>query len=168
MNSISLLFKTLKTAVEPRRADGPDRSNITDTCELQRSAAGSSALDGCFQDNLLTTPQARPPKCISLYCEKYHIRPDQFAAAVFWKTLYPRARLFGFLAIWLFPREFTPDRDFIDQVGQVENMEQYGDVEEGFRRWPSCRSFLRGKLGLRVTSRRVRRLVDELFAPVAE
>ena len=103
-------------------------------------------------------------KCISLYCEKHHVRPDQFVASVFWKTLYPHARLWGIPIILLMPRAFEADRDFIMQVGQVETMDQYVDVEEGFHRWPGCRSFLRGKLRLRVTSRRVRRLVEELIA----
>jgi len=103
------------------------------------------------------------PNCASIYCERHHLRSDQFVESLFWKTLYPRARFFGFPIILLMPRIFSADRDFITQVGQVETMEQYKQVEEYFHRWPGCRSFLRGKLGLRVTSRRVRRLVEELL-----
>jgi hypothetical protein len=64
----------------------------------------------------------------------------------------------------MWPREFSEDREFIAQAGLVEDMEQYQEVEEIYHRWPGRRSFLRGKLGLRVSSRRVRSLATELFA----
>jgi len=104
------------------------------------------------------------PTFASLYCKKHRVRPDRFVASVFWKTIFPRAHFWGVPIFVIWSREFSADREFIAQAGQVENMAQYLGVVEVFHRWPGCRSFLRGKLGLRVSSRRVHRLVAAAFA----
>jgi hypothetical protein len=108
---------------------------------------------------------SRPvPTFASLYCKKHRLRGNQFVVSVFWKTIFPRAHFWGYPIFVIWSREFSADREFIAQAGQVETMEQYMEAEEIFHRWPGCRSFLRGTLGLRVSSRRLRRLVTELFA----
>ena len=104
------------------------------------------------------------PTFASLYCKQHRLRADRFVASVFWKTLRPGAHFWGIPIILIWSREFSADRDFIAQAGRVENVAQYEEAEEVFHRWPGCRSFLRGALGLRVSSRRVRQLVTELFA----
>ena len=111
-----------------------------------------------------TAPVPRP-NFASLYCASHHLRPDRFVGALFWKTLFPCARVFGAPVILLLPWKFAADREFIAQVGQVETLAQYTEVENGFRRWPGQRSFLRGYLEMRVSSRSVRQLVEELLEP---
>jgi hypothetical protein len=108
-------------------------------------------------------PEVSRPNCGLLYCEKHHLRTERFVASVFWKTLYPRTKFLCFPIVLFLPRVFSTDRDFIAQVAQVKTMDEYNEVEAGFHRWPGCRSFLRGKLCLRVSSRRVRRLVESLL-----
>jgi hypothetical protein len=136
---------------EPQRTAGYNRSGIVDASSFLISDAG------------MVLPEA-VPTFASLYCRKHRVRPDRFVASVFWKTIFPRAHFWGVPIFVIWSREFSADRDFIAQAGQVENVEQYLEVAEIFHRWPGCRSFLRGKLGLRVSSRRVHRLVAAAFA----
>jgi len=135
---------------EPQRTGGYDRSGIVDTASFSNSDAG------------MVLPET-VRTFASLYCKEHGLQADRFVASVFWKTIFPRAHFWGVPIFVIWSREFSADREFIAQAGQVENMEQYLEVEEVFHRWPGCRSFLRGKLGLRVSSRRVHRLVTVAF-----
>ena len=135
----------------PQRTAGYDGIGIVETSSFPPSDAGT------------VLPEA-VPTFASLYCKEHGLRPDRFVVSVFWKTIFPRAHFWGIPIFVIWSREFSADREFIAQAGQVENMEQYLELAEVFHRWPGCRSFLRGKLGLRVSSRRLQRLVVVAFA----
>jgi len=151
LKSFFLISRRSGTAAEPTATSDSGRSGIVET----PSSMGSDTV---------TAPSVPVSTFASLYCTRHRLRPDRFVASVFWKTILPRAHYWGIPIFLIWSREFSVDRDFIAQAGKVETMEQYLEVEEVFHRWPSCRSFLRGKLGLRVSSRRLRRLVAAVFA----
>jgi hypothetical protein len=118
-----------------------------------------------------TSPPSLPPTPLiqiyniaSLYCNKYGVRPEQFVTSVFWRTLYARTWLFGLFIFLMAPGTFESDKDFIKQVGFVQTMQEYQEVENCFRRGFSHQSSLRSSLRLRVSTRRVRRIVQELLA----
>jgi len=151
LKSLFVIIKRWSAGGEPQGTVGFGRSGIVETSSFPNSDGGAA-------------PPAAVLTFASLYCKKHRLRSDRFVASVFWKTILPRAHFWGIPIIVVWSREFSADREFIAQAGRVENMEQYLEVEEVFRRWPDCRSFLRGTLGLRVSSRRVRRLVTAAFA----
>jgi hypothetical protein len=151
LKSLYRMIGSWSSGDEPQRNGGYDRSGIVETSSFPNSDAG------------MVLPET-VPTFASLYCKEHRLRPDRFVASVFWKTIFPRAHFWGIPIFVIWPREFSVDREFVAQAGQVENMEQYLEVVEVFHRWPGRRSFLRGKLGLRVSSRRVHRLVSAAFA----
>jgi len=150
LKSLFLIIKRWNSSGEQSATSDHGRNGIVETSTLYLDAAVASS--------------GPVPTFASLYCEKHRLQLDRFVASVFWKTILPRAHFWGIPIFLIWSQEFSADREFIAQAGRVESMAQYTEAEEVFHRWPGCRSFLRGRLGLRVSSRRVRRLAAALFA----
>jgi hypothetical protein len=167
--------KTLRTASVPPRGGDHDNPHQTEPSAPTRPHVGTPLLRGGSQANstpsaLLTgempAPLAPPPSadCASLYGLLHHQRPDRFVSSVFWRVLFPHARFLGFPIILLLPGICAPDLVFLARVGRVRTIAQYDAEEAVLRRSHRRSSFLRGKLRLRVSSRRVRHLVVALLA----
>jgi hypothetical protein len=172
LKSLARFFISKKTITELEQTGNDGSFSISDNPDPSYSVDGLTPPPESFQEDTATDlgdadqgalPEDYPPNCALLYCERHHLGTERFVSSMFWKTLYPRTKFFCFPIILLVPRAFSADREFIAQVGQVETMEQYREIEDGFHRWPGCRSFLRGTLCLRVSTRRVRRLVESLL-----
>ena len=94
-----------------------------------------------------------------LYCEQHGISLDHYAQAVLHETLYPHTRLlFGMMKL-ISARHFAADIEFVADVGQIRRYRDYATEAEGYAHHPENRGFLRTVFNLRVSSRRMRRLV---------
>jgi hypothetical protein len=83
-----------------------------------------------------------------------------FERALLQETLHPAARRARFL-LALIPSYFEPDLRFIRYVGRLRRIEDLRYEEIDFNQDRTNRGFLRGKLRLRVSARRVRQVVRQ-------
>lgn len=97
----------------------------------------------------------------ALYCEQRAIGLENYADAVFRETLYPHARL-GLMILRLFSCDhFEADYAFVNNVGALRRLRDYSIEATEFGHHLKNRGFLRSTLNLRVSSRRLRRLVRQ-------
>ena len=94
-----------------------------------------------------------------LYCEQRGISPENYAHEVLRETLYPHARFLAGLVRLLRSRHFAADIEFVADVGQIRRYRDYATESEGYAHHPENRGFLRAVLNVRISSRRMRRLV---------
>ncbi len=98
------------------------------------------------------------------FCAQHEVHPADFEATVLKLTLRPVA---GFLRplLNLNPDYFAADRQFIRGVGRIARIEEYAGEEEDFIHDPANRHFFHRTLHLRVSRRRLRKLVSSTLAP---
>lgn len=99
----------------------------------------------------------------SWYCEWWSVPPAEFHAIVLRRTLYPQARLLAVLLRHLDRQFFQADHDFIEDVGHIRNAAGFADAVQAYVDHFSNRRFLRHRLRLRVSVRRMWRLVREVM-----
>jgi len=100
------------------------------------------------------------------FCVRRHITMEHYEETVLKLALYPLARhLRTFLG--LSSSYFNADRDFICGAGRCTRMSEFEREVQEFVHDPASRGFLRQTLDLRVSTRRLRRLVSELLEPEA-
>ncbi len=90
------------------------------------------------------------------YCATHRIERSAFSNAVLVAALYPHARV---LLPVLSRRRFALDLDFIDSVGRLTRIEDFRPVFLDFVEDPAGRTWLRDWLHLRVSARRLHRLL---------
>jgi hypothetical protein len=99
-----------------------------------------------------------------LYCEQHGLPRPQYHAAVFRRALFPHARLTGWI-VRIFQRlHFLPDHEFVEDVGHITCVADFAYPLGSFIEHPANRGKLRRVLGLRVSARRLLRIVRETFA----
>src|SRR5687767_1294510 len=85
------------------------------------------------------------------FCERYHVRPEDYADAMLRRCLHRRALVLVPL-LRLFDREFfQPDYEFIRNVGQLTFARTWGEDAAEFYSHPRNVGFLRRKLRIRVS-----------------
>jgi hypothetical protein len=87
--------------------------------------------------------------------------------AVFREALYPHARLLGPVLSLLRPRHFAADIEFVQNVAGVKRYREYFLEAQDFAAHPENTGFWRTKLHVRISSRRLRRLVRTTLHPGA-
>lgn len=103
-----------------------------------------------------------------LYCEKHGITQEQFAKSLLVKTLYPHARFLRLFIRLARPRHFASDIEFVQNVAPLRRYREFFVEADAFSYHPENRGFLRAVLNLRVSSRRMRRIVRETLHPEAD
>lgn len=99
-----------------------------------------------------------------LYCEQNGLPRPQYHAAVFRRALFPHAWLAGWL-LRLFRRlHFLPDHEFVEDVGHITCVADFTYPLGSFIEHPANRGVLRRVLRLRVSARRMLKLVRAVFA----
>ncbi len=94
-----------------------------------------------------------------LYCERHGLNPDDYVRTVVRETLYPHARLLAPLVRFLWSRHFSADIEFVQSVGMLRRYREYAVESEEYAHHPENRGFWRATLNVRISSRRLRRLV---------
>jgi hypothetical protein len=101
----------------------------------------------------------------ALYCAYRKIDQGDYDKAVLSETLYPHAKWVAPLVRALWPRHFVADHDFVEAVGKLRRFREFFNESEDFVHHPDNAGFLRSTLNLRISSRRMRRLVREVLHP---
>ncbi len=101
----------------------------------------------------------------AMYCAQRKIEQADYERAVFNETLYPHAKLVAPVIRLLWPRHFVADHDFVQSVARLRRFREFFNESEDFAHHPENVGFSRVTLNLRVSSRRMRRLVREVLHP---
>lgn len=94
-----------------------------------------------------------------IYCEQRGVLPENYAKTVTRETLYSHARVLASLIELVRPRHFSADIEFAHGVGQIRRYRDYGTEAEGYAHHPENRGYLRALFKVRISSRKMRRLV---------
>ena len=104
------------------------------------------------------------PTFQELFCERYCVHPDKFASAVFWHCLHRRAWLIAPFVRYLTPEFFAADYDLIRDMGRLTRARALADDLADFYSHPNNVGFARRRLKVRLSVRRVTKLVHHVFA----
>lgn len=94
------------------------------------------------------------------YCARNNLPAEKFEEAVFVRCLYFQARMVWRLFNWFDANYFAADRDFVRSVGQLKRMRDFGSEVSEFAYHPANRGFLRRGLRFRLSSAKLRALVE--------
>lgn len=98
-----------------------------------------------------------------LYCRRHGIERARYADTMFWRCLHRRAQVFAFLIRPLAPDFFQADYELIHSVGEITSTKSLPDELANFSLHPSNRGWLRRRLKLRISGRRLYRVVAEIL-----
>jgi hypothetical protein len=98
-----------------------------------------------------------------LYCENRQISHAQYERDLVMRCLHWQARPFYWL-LGLNRAYTSPDLEFVRCVGELHNRRQFRDEAAGFIYHPGNGGFLRKVLRLRVSTRRMQEIFDELVS----
>ena len=100
-----------------------------------------------------------------IYCEREGLTPGELPVVLFRRTLYPHARLMAALLRRFNPRHFLADYEFIEDVGHLRNLGDFSLALGSYIEHPSNWGLLRRRFRIRVSARRMLRIVRMVFAP---
>jgi hypothetical protein len=100
-----------------------------------------------------------------IYGEREGLPPEVLHTALFFRTLYPHARLIAWFVRWCHPPYFIADYEFVEDVGHLRSLEDFSLTLGSYIEHPSNRGFLRRRLRIRISARRMFRVVRSVFAP---
>lgn len=97
------------------------------------------------------------------FCERYGVPPAAFGEALLRRALYPHARpLCWFLGMWD-RHYFQPDFEFIEDVAHLRSAAYFAEAMDCYINHPYNRRFLRRRLRLRISGRRMWEEVNAIF-----
>jgi hypothetical protein len=97
------------------------------------------------------------------YCERRGVNAAGFRDDLLARTLYPHARPLAPLLSLLDAQYFQADREFIADVAELGSIDGFADALDCYVQHFSNRGFLRHQLRLRISARRMWRIVRETF-----
>lgn len=102
-----------------------------------------------------------------IFCSHHALPPARFAPVLLQETYYPHAAAFATLVRLLSPVGFSLDNELVRGVGLISRRDQLAGVLTDFRIDLRNRGFLRSRLRLRVSTRRMQRVVYDLMPAVS-
>ena len=99
------------------------------------------------------------------YCQRTDQRRSAFVTDVLHRTLYPHARPFTRLLEALDRQYFHPDYEFIEDISLMRRPADFSSAVRSYLEHPRNRSFLRRRLRLRISVRRMVELVNHVSEP---
>ena len=100
-----------------------------------------------------------------IYGEREGLAPAELNHVLFFRALYPHARLLARLVRWIQPRHFLADYEFCEDVGNLRSLEDFSLALGSYVEHPANWGFFRRRLRIRVSARRMFRIVRTVFAP---
>jgi hypothetical protein len=97
------------------------------------------------------------------FCAKHNLPLEKHEEIVLQRALYPAARLLR-PVLGLKANYFAADHDFIRRVGRLTRLNGFEAEVQDFLYDPENRGFLRRVFKLRVSARRLRRVVRDLLS----
>jgi hypothetical protein len=96
------------------------------------------------------------------FCARHSVAPGKYEETVLRRSLYPTARVLQPI-LMLKANHFAADREFIRGVGRLTRFSSFDSEAQDYLYHPNNRGFLRRVLRLRVSIRRLSRMVQEAF-----
>ena len=106
----------------------------------------------------------KPPTFAEIFCAQRCIPPAEYTQRLFRAALYPHARLVAPLLRAVHRRHFVADYEFVEDVGHLTCVADFSLAMGSYIEHPDNRGFLRRRLRLRVSARRMLHLVRAAFA----
>jgi hypothetical protein len=103
------------------------------------------------------------PSFAEHYCRRHGIYHEGFLLVVLQRTLYPHVRPIFSLMLQMHPQLFSADFDFVVALGRTRSYSDFEFAAQAFCEHPANRGFLRRSLRMRISVRRVRRLLNEIY-----
>lgn len=100
-----------------------------------------------------------------VYCRRTGMSPAAFAGELLARTLYPWAARFRWWIDVIDPDCFAEDYAFIERISHMRQRSDFAIAVEEFLERPANRSFLRSRLRLRISVRRMLEEVNAIFPP---
>lgn len=101
------------------------------------------------------------------YCAQHGLRMEDYEAVVVKQALYGHARVIAPLLKMIWPDYFAADEEFVQNVGRLTRMRDFIHESEEFVHHPANHGFWRSFLYVRVSARKLRRIVRETIRPEA-
>jgi hypothetical protein len=98
---------------------------------------------------------------VEQYCQQHNLAPERFVERMLAQALYPHAYILYVILVRVHPDFGAADLDFIDGVGRLSRLEDFGVEAEDFGHHPQNFGLLRQRLRIRVSARRLRRLMKK-------
>jgi len=135
------------------------------TSHYRAQLARTNRRNGVPQRPRVAAAEALPaqPRLAELFCARHGVAPASCQNEIFRRTLYPRARLLAPLLTFLNPKHFDSDFEFIQGVAQLRSREKLADEIDYFCGHPRNQGFWREVLSLRISIRRMEKLVEATF-----
>lgn len=102
---------------------------------------------------------------LELYCQRVGIARSDFVTDVLRRTLYPHARPLISLLESMDDQHFHPDYEFIEDVSLMRRPEHFAAAVRCYLEHPRNRAFLRRRLKLRISVRRMLTVVSHVSPP---
>ena len=95
------------------------------------------------------------------FCQKRNLAPERFVERVLAEALYPHAHVLYVILVRVHPDFGAADLDFINGVGRLSRLDDFWVEAEDFGHHPQNFGLLRQRLRIRVSARRLRRLMKK-------
>lgn len=105
------------------------------------------------------------PTFAECFCAKYKVSREQYARAVFKRSLYRRTFLVGWLLPLLNPNYFVADFDLIYNIENLRRSRDFITEVARFNEHPANRGWLRRTFCFRVSTSRMKTLIRETLPP---
>ena len=101
------------------------------------------------------------PTFAEVFCQQHRIPPERYVSTMLSRCLHWRARMVApLLRLWS-SEYFAADCELIRGVGRLKTSAELFEELDHFKSHPSNRDFFRRKLKLRISQRRVARIVGK-------
>jgi hypothetical protein len=131
---------------------------------MQRSAVIHSSIHkaGNGQGHDASAEKISTATFAEKFCVRHGVAPEKYEEVVLKRSLYPAARLLRPVML-LKANYFAADREFIRGVGRLTRSSGFDSEAHDYLDHPNNRGFLRRVFKLRVSGRRLRRMVRDLM-----
>lgn len=100
-----------------------------------------------------------------IFCERYHVAPEEFSSEMLKRCFYPQARLLAPVIGRMSREYFAPDRELVRGIGLLQSATGLHDELVDHYGHPRNRGFCRRQLRVRISVRRVSHWVHALLDP---
>lgn len=114
---------------------------------------------------MVRLPTMEPPTFFDLYCQRTGVARSEFVTDLLDRTIYPHARPFVRLLQAANPDFFLPDHGFIEDVSLMRRPAQFALAVRRFLTDARNETFLRDRLRLRISVRRMVTVVNYVRSP---
>ncbi len=100
-----------------------------------------------------------------LYCQRNNLEPERYEKVLLAQSLYPHARWFYHVVKLMRPDHFAADLDLVRNVGTLHRFRDFTHDVQQFLHHPANCGVLRRTFNVRISTKRLRRLVRSTLRP---